>query len=85
MSRSGFQPELGLAVRERRKELGLTQEQMANESGLHQRWISNIESAERSPNLENLRRLADALGLRASELLERAERLERSGSAGART
>jgi transcriptional regulator with XRE-family HTH domain len=71
---------LGLAVKARRHELGLTQEQLANDSGLHQRWISNVETGRRNPSYTNVRRLAAALGLAASELIAQAEQVEASQS-----
>jgi transcriptional regulator with XRE-family HTH domain len=77
--RPAFQRALGRAVKERRAQLGLTQEQLANDSDLHQRWISNVEQGWRNPSLLSLRRLADALGMSASELLAAAERHERRG------
>ncbi len=83
-----FQAALGLAVKARRETLGLTQEQLANDSGLHQRWISNVETGKRNPSYGSLRRLAEGLGLSASELLQRAEQVEAAGvealNAGAR-
>jgi transcriptional regulator with XRE-family HTH domain len=75
-----FQAALGLAVKARRQELELTQEQLANDSGLHQRWVSNIENGKRNPSYGSLRRLAAGLELSASELLQRAERIEASQS-----
>jgi transcriptional regulator with XRE-family HTH domain len=69
---------LGLAVKARRQELGLTQEQLANDTDLHQRWISNVETGKRNPSYGSLRRLATGLELPASELIARAERLERA-------
>ena len=74
----GFQVALGLAVKARRQELELTQEQLSLRSELHQRWISNVETGKRNPSYASLRRLADGLQLPASELLVRAEKLERS-------
>lgn len=71
-----FQAALGLAVKARREELELTQEQLAQDAGLHQRWISNVENGKRNPSYGSLRRLAAGLGLSASELLARAERIE---------
>ena len=71
------QAALGLAVRQRRQELGVTQEQLANDSHLHQRWISNLENAQRNPSYPSLRRLAAGLGLSTSELIARAEQIER--------
>jgi transcriptional regulator with XRE-family HTH domain len=83
-----FQAALGLAVKHRRQELDLTQEQLANDTDLHQRWISNVETGKRNPSYGSLRRLADGLGLTASELLQRAEQVEAAGvealNAGAR-
>jgi transcriptional regulator with XRE-family HTH domain len=75
-----FQAALGEAVQARRKELDLTQEELSLRSDLHQRWISNVETGKRNPSYASLRRLADGLGISASELLARAERIE-SGSA----
>jgi len=71
-----FQLALGLAVKARREQLKLTQEQLANDTDLHQRWISNVETGKRNPSYQSLRRLAAGLGLRASELLARAEQVE---------
>ena len=71
-----FQAALGLAVAARRQELGQTQEQLANDTDLHQRWISNVETGKRNPSYGSLRRLAAGLGLSASELLARSERIE---------
>jgi transcriptional regulator with XRE-family HTH domain len=76
-----FQTALGLAVKDRREELRLTQEQLANDTDLHQRWISNVETGKRNPSYGSLRRLAAGLELSASELLQRAERIEAGESA----
>lgn len=67
---------LGQAVAERRQELGLTQEELALRSDLHQRWISNVENGHRNPSYPSMRRLAAGLGVRLSDLIVRAERLE---------
>jgi transcriptional regulator with XRE-family HTH domain len=74
-----FQLALGQAVKARRHELALTQEALANDTDLHQRWISNVENGKRNPSYASLRRLAEGLGLSASQLLARAEQLEKSG------
>jgi transcriptional regulator with XRE-family HTH domain len=72
-----FQAALGLAVKTRRQELGLTQEQLANNTELHQRWISNVETGKRNPSYGSLRRLASGLELSVSQLIARAEQVER--------
>lgn len=76
-SAPAFQAALGLAVKARRQELDITQEQLANDTDLHQRWISNVETGKRNPSYASLRRLAAGLDLSASELIARAERVER--------
>jgi transcriptional regulator with XRE-family HTH domain len=76
-----FQLALGQAVKARRQELGLTQEQLDLRTDLHQRWISNVENGKRNPSYASLRRLADGLGLSASELIARAEQVESDGAA----
>lgn len=72
-----FQVALGAAVAARRGELGLSQLQLATDSGLHQRWISNVETGKRNPSYASLRRLAASLDLTTSELIARAEAIER--------
>lgn len=74
-----FQRALGLAVKARREELGLTQEQVYLRTDIHQRYISNVENGKRNPSYASLRRLADGLGLSASDLIARAEQIEKSG------
>ena len=61
---------LGRAVRARRLELGLSQEDLAAESGLDRTYISGIERGQRNVALRNTERLAQALRLSLSELME---------------
>lgn len=72
-----FQVAFGLAVKRRRHELSLTQEQLSLRSELHQRWISNVETGKRNPSYASLRRLAAGLDLPLSDLIARAEQVER--------
>ncbi|NMC56410.1 MAG: helix-turn-helix transcriptional regulator [Eubacteriaceae bacterium] len=46
-----------------RKQLGLSQEEFAEKSGFHRTYISAIECYKRSISLENIQRIADALGI----------------------
>jgi transcriptional regulator with XRE-family HTH domain len=60
---------LGPLVRRTRLARGMTQEDLAEKVGMSQRWLSEVESGGiRQPRLPVLRRLADALGLDASDL-----------------
>jgi transcriptional regulator with XRE-family HTH domain len=61
---------LGRAVRARRLALGLSQEDLAAESGLDRTYISGIERGQRNVALRNTERLAQALRLSLSELME---------------
>lgn len=46
-----------------RKETGLSQEQFAEKCGMHRTYISAIECYRRSISLENIQRIANALGI----------------------
>ena len=65
----------GRVVRELRLELGISQEELGNRTGLHRNHVGQVERGELSPTLTSVEVLADALGLPASELVARSERL----------
>lgn len=56
-------------VRRLRVELGMSQEQLAAEAGLHRTYVGAIERAERNLSLDNIERLALALGVQPPALL----------------
>lgn len=51
-----------------RKKIGLSQEAFADKCGLHRTYISAIECYRRSIALENVQRIADALGIETYKL-----------------
>ena len=55
-----------------RKAQGLSQERLAELSGVHRVSIARIETGEISPNIRTLEKLADALQVAVSELIEKA-------------
>lgn len=55
-------------VKKYRIELGLSQEAFAERCSLHRTYISAIECYRRSISLENIQRIADALGIETYKL-----------------
>ena len=53
----------GTNLRKYRNALGLSQEAFADRCGMHRTYISNIECFNRSISLENIQRIANALGV----------------------
>jgi transcriptional regulator with XRE-family HTH domain len=53
-----------------RSDKGWSQEQLADEAGLHRTYVSGIERQVRNPTLSILERLAKALGVKPSALLD---------------
>jgi transcriptional regulator with XRE-family HTH domain len=66
---------LGQAIRDVRASQSLTQEDLSRRSGLHRAYIGGVECGWRNPSFTNILKLADALGVKVSELFARAERL----------
>ena len=52
-----------------REQRGMTQEVLADLSGLHPTYISGIERGRRNVSLENIGRIAAALGISPSDLV----------------
>ncbi len=63
----------GSAVRARRQALGLSQEELAARADLHRTYVGDIERGRRNVSLNNIRKLAVALGCSPSDLLREAE------------
>lgn len=67
---------LAANLRAFRTEMGLSQEQLAERAGIHRNYLGGIERCERNVGLDNLERLASALGVNLSVLLS--DRWDRS-------
>jgi transcriptional regulator with XRE-family HTH domain len=57
-------------VKRGRRALGLSQEAFADECGLHRTYIGSIERGERNVSIDNIERIASALGVAGYELLK---------------
>jgi len=64
---------VGRVIRTIREEKGLSQEVVSGLADIGRTHLSAIERGERKPTLETFFRLADALGLPASVLMQRIE------------
>jgi transcriptional regulator with XRE-family HTH domain len=64
----------GEVLQNARKKAGMTQEQLAFASGLDRTYVSRLERNKKSPTLNTLLQLGDALGVPASTLIARVER-----------
>ena len=70
MSRSFLCYSLGKRIAHLRKTKGLTQLELSVDSGLSQSFLCDLEAGSRIPSIETLERLAMALGVSLSVLLE---------------
>jgi transcriptional regulator with XRE-family HTH domain len=58
----------GRRVRVLRVARGMSQEDLADAAGVHRTYVSSLERGLRNVGLDNVYRLADALGVEPSEL-----------------
>ena len=70
----GLDEAFGRVLRAARKAKGFSQEQLGAAAELHPTYVSLLERGKNSPSLRALFMLADALGLRPTELVARTER-----------
>jgi putative transcriptional regulator len=60
----------GCVVRERRIAMGLSQEALAEQADLHRTYIGQVERGERNISIDNMERLAGAVGMELWEMLK---------------
>lgn len=58
----------GTNVRKYRLSMNVSQEKFAEMTGLHRTYISDIERFQRSISLENIQKIADAIGIETYKL-----------------
>jgi len=73
------QQALGRAIRGLREERGLRQHDVAKKANVNMTHFSRLEHGHINPSWGTVRRVAEALGVRVSELAARAEDIERNG------
>lgn len=62
--------QLGRRVQRLRRAAGLSQEELADRADLHRTYLSGVERGLRNPTLTVLHRLAQAVGVSLSELVD---------------
>ena len=71
---------LGDELRKAREKAKMTQEELAFEAEIDRTYVSQLEHDKKSPTLDVLFRICDALGIKASELIVRVEKSRRGGT-----
>lgn len=61
---------VGKTIRQLREAIGVSQEELAYRAGLHRTYIGGVERGERNLGVENLIRIARALEVSPTALLE---------------
>jgi transcriptional regulator with XRE-family HTH domain len=63
----------GRALRQQRKERGFSQERLAMDAGVQRNYVSLLELGRNQPTISIIFKLADALSIRPSKLLQLTE------------
>lgn len=61
---------VGANLRRAREEVGISQEELADRAGLHRTYVSGVERGVRNPTVNVLEKIAKALKIKSSTLLE---------------
>jgi transcriptional regulator with XRE-family HTH domain len=70
---------LGHELRKAREAAELTQEELSFEAKVDRTYVSQLENDKKSPTLDVLFRICEALGIAASELIARVEKTRAKG------
>lgn len=77
INEQSFHQLVGFAIRSERLKRGFSQEAFAELVNLHRTYIGSVERGERNVTVDNLNAIALALGIRLSDLIVVAEKLEK--------
>lgn len=70
MARTNAQQKLGKKIKQLRLDAELSQERLGEMTGLDRTYISGIERGVRNPSLKNIEKLAKALKVKVTELID---------------
>ena len=68
---------LGTVVRDYRKKRNLTLKKVAAKAGISEGFLSQVENNVNSPSVETLMKICGAIGVNASDILNRIEKQEK--------
>ena len=68
-----LQRAIGLAIRQVREDRNLSQERLAELADLHRTYVSSVEQGHRNISIENIHKIANALGVSMTELIQLCE------------
>ena len=73
MNAAQVRTKLGNAIRAKRVPQRLSQEALADKCGLHRTYVGSVERGERNVSIDNIARIAKALGISVAELIRTAD------------
>jgi transcriptional regulator with XRE-family HTH domain len=76
----GPEKAFGRVLRELRRDRGISQEELGFESGYHRTYVGLLERGQKSPSLRAVFRLAAALRVKPSQMVEQVEMSLPAGS-----
>lgn len=71
-----IQVKFGKACREYREKMNISQEKFALSIGMDRTYYSSVEAGKRNVSIQNIKKIADGLGINISELMDRAETID---------
>ena len=72
--RKDLKTKIGEVLRAKRQKLGISQEGLAERAGVDRTYVSILERGLKSPTVETLERICDALGTLPERVIEEARR-----------
>ena len=61
---------IGKKIRAEREKMGLSQEKLGEKAGVHRTYVGMVERGEKNITIFNLRRFAQALGIKVRDLID---------------
>ena len=65
-----YQIFIGRKIRDGRLKMGVSQEKLGELAGVHRTYVGMVERGEKNITIFNLRRFAEALGVRVKDLID---------------